>query len=263
MYNRKRNISERFWKKVGILGPDECWLWKAATNKYYGAFTIDGKTWGSNRVAYILTYGNFPDGVEVLHTCVNTLCVNPRHLKLGTRRQAVIERLDRYGYKRENKDEFYPVHIKKERKTPEERFWGKVDKGGDGECWEWLGGYNTHEYGGITVDGKQIGSHVFSYVLHKGAVPDGMVVMHTCDNPHCVNPKHLQAGTWKDNMQDKTEKGRSNYKGISFRLSNEAKSEIIALYATGKYRRTDLAARFSVTQSTIGNVLRASRENGN
>jgi hypothetical protein len=262
MYNRKRNVSERFWEKVDVRGPDECWLWKASTVKYYGAFNIDGKVWSAHCVSYVLAYGEYPEEVEVLHTCTNTLCVNPRHLKLGTRRQAIKDRLDRYGYKREDKEDAYPVHQRRKKKSVEERFWSKVDIGEEDECWEWLGGYNTHEYGGFTVDGKSIGSHVFSYKLSKGDIPEGLVVMHKCDNPHCVNPNHLELGTLKDNSQDRDKKGRGQW-GKSFkRLSEEAKKEIVALYATGKYRRTDLAAMFSVTQATIQNTLKAARENG-
>lgn len=57
-------------------------------------------------------------------------------------------------------------------------------------------------YGKLTLHGKQIGAHVASYILHKGEIPKGLEIMHTCANKLCVNPKHLIAGTHKENMEE-------------------------------------------------------------
>jgi len=94
---------------------------------------------------------------------------------------------------------------------PEERFWRRVDKGGD--CWLWTGSRNAAGYGRFQLagrGGKYVGPHRFSYEMVNGPVPDGMVVMHSCDNPSCVNPAHLSVGTHKDNTADMIAKGRKS-----------------------------------------------------
>lgn len=100
-----------------------------------------------------------------------------------------------------------------------ERFWAKVDRRGPAECWPWLATKNNHGYGMLWA-GKAKGyktlAHRISYELHFGLVPEGdghhgTVVMHTCDNPGCVNPGHLTLGTQGANMADKHAKGRARW----------------------------------------------------
>jgi HNH endonuclease len=84
----KLTIEERFWAKVAIAGPDECWLWTGgATRRGYGAFAIrHGKMVIASRFAWELVRGPIPPGLCVLHRCDNPPCCNPTHLWLGTKR---------------------------------------------------------------------------------------------------------------------------------------------------------------------------------
>lgn len=93
-----------------------------------------------------------------------------------------------------------------------DRFWEKVDKRGPDDCWPWTGAQDGHGYGQL-----QVGTHSnpypekaprVSYVLHYGAIPDGALVCHTCDNRACVNPAHLWLGNYSDNILDCYEKER-------------------------------------------------------
>lgn len=95
-----------------------------------------------------------------------------------------------------------------ERESLEKRFWKKVKKGKDNECWSW-NGCIIHGYGRIQEKNKIFVASRISYKLHKGDIPKGMFVCHSCDNPSCVNPKHLWLGTSEDNMQDMVKKNRN------------------------------------------------------
>lgn len=103
-----------------------------------------------------------------------------------------------------------PLGGVKNHATPEERFWRFVEKF-DG-CWKWTGNKKPNGYGVLSRGSKADGyylAHRFSWMLHNNAeIPNGMFVMHKCDNPECTNPEHLTIGTAKDNTQDMISKGR-------------------------------------------------------
>lgn len=97
------------------------------------------------------------------------------------------------------------------KRPPEERFWEHVEKRpGDG-CWEWTGGKTPDGYGGF--DGHR--AHRFSYTLVHGFLLPSLCVCHKCDNPSCVRPDHLFAGTRTDNMRDMVAKGRSGHQKMT------------------------------------------------
>jgi len=78
---------------------------------------------------------------------------------------------------------------------------------GDG-CWEWQASKKRRGYGQFWCKGKNRVASRVAYRHFKGPIPDGMCVCHTCDNPGCCNPAHLWLGTYTDNMQDASTKGR-------------------------------------------------------
>lgn len=92
------------------------------------------------------------------------------------------------------------------RKGIEDRFWGKVEK--TATCWLWQGHLSRGGYGHFAVGSRPIKAHRFAYSLINGEIPDGLVVLHSCDTPACVNPDHLSVGTDSDNQRDSVQKKR-------------------------------------------------------
>lgn len=81
------------------------------------------------------------------------------------------------------------------------------------ECWEWTDTFAKDGYGRFYINGKTIGAHRASYLIYKGDIVNNLFVLHSCDNPKCVNPEHLWLGTQKMNMDDAKQKGRLNNGG--------------------------------------------------
>lgn len=88
-------------------------------------------------------------------------------------------------------------------------FWAKVDRRGPSECWLWTGFLNNRGYGRLTRKPRHLFAHRAAWELTYGSVPDGLWVLHRCDNPPCCNPAHLFLGTHQDNMDDMAAKGRA------------------------------------------------------
>jgi len=145
--------------------------------------------------------------------------------------------------------------------TTMERFWNKVNKNTPSGCWEWTGGLNDKGYGRIRVNWILYGAHRFSYYLHhpitKNIKEIEYEVMHTCDNPVCVNPYHLKLDTHANNIKDKVEKGRQLYgqKHPSSKLTDDLAREIIAKNDGSVHIRKILSKEYNISRQRIDDLI--------
>lgn len=100
------------------------------------------------------------------------------------------------------------------------RFWNKVKTGNKDVCWEWMAARNEKGYGIINIRYKTVIATRVVWTIVNGEIPDGIFVLHKCDNPPCCNPEHLFLGTIRDNAIDMASKGRSR-KGKKFWFRGE------------------------------------------
>lgn len=143
------------------------------------------------------------------------------------------------------------------KKSRVDRFWEKVIKAGDDECWHWTGARLKTGHGQFFNGKKVIGAHRYCYEMHEGQIPLGMMVCHSCDVPFCVNPRHLFLGMPSDNMRDRDKKGRQAFgerQGCS-KLTSEQVKQIRNMYNESNISQRSLAAQFNVNQRAIWAVL--------
>ena len=163
----------------------------------------------------------------------------------------------------------------------QQKFWGLVDKtpgfGPNGNCWGWKASKHECGYGYFKIVEHTYKAHRVSYRLAYGAIPVNLYVLHSCDNPSCVNPKHLWIGTAADNTSDMMQKGRhrppklyGNKNGHytkpektprgehnwNAKLTEKKIFEIRSKHAKGAHTQQKLADAYAVSPSLISRIIR-------
>lgn len=156
-------------------------------------------------------------------------------------------------------------------------FWSHVQKS-DG-CWEWVGARNPNGYGNHHAQGRTRKAHRVSWEMEYGPIPEGMLVLHRCDNPPCVRPDHLFLGTQRDNLRDAIAKGRwnspkrvrsyavtaqklsarsgpSGESNPNARLTAAEVASIRTRYASGLESQSRIAADYGITQVNVSHIVR-------
>jgi len=141
---------------------------------------------------------------------------------------------------------------------PADRFWAMVDRRGPDDCWPFQGSPGPDGHIRLVLPEGRVFVHRFSWELHRGPIPEGMLVCHKCDNPPCVNPAHLFLGTHADNMADRNQKGRqARQRGEACgtaKLTEDKVREIRRLASEGSSPAA-LAVAFGVSERHIKNIV--------
>jgi predicted XRE-type DNA-binding protein len=222
----------KFLQYIDKHGEDECWGWKGRFTKYgAGLFTIehtiDGKriveTYFANRFSYEYFTGNKITTRYLDNVCERRDCINPKHLR--------------------------PRDF-------DARFWENTDRSNG--CWNWLGTINKSTgYGDITINHESVATHRVAYEVYNGVkIPDGKMVLHSCNTRACINPAHLRIGTHDDNMQDMVDCGHSckGERNANVVLSELEVREIKNHLSTRELSQSNIAERYEISISTVKDI---------
>jgi len=222
-------IIKKFWDNVEKT--KSCWNWTGFLDKsglpiiQYSTENKSCKSYSPRRVSLTLAGQILDTTAHVKPWCRNKLCVNPSHLAHGD----------------------------------EARFWAKVQKMGDDDCWAWIAAQDKDMYGKFRLceNGKKIDvrAHQYAYYLATGFMPHALHVCHTCDHPYCVNPSHLFLVTIQENTQDRHQKGRDakGEKSGNAKLTANKIQEIRKLRKEGM-SLAQLSSQFQVSKTTISGI---------
>lgn len=256
-YNRVP-IEGRFAQSV-VRGEtdDSCWEWSGSRqgSGYATISAVSSETGkSSNRPAHRFAYEHFvgpiPAGMVVRRSCKSRVCCNPTHLYLQQMEHVGLENAGKVfrDYARE------PLQVRYER---------YVTRSSDLDaCWGWSGGFASYGYGQLAPPGGSrsgngpLRAHRVSYELHCGPIPEGMHVLHRCDNPPCSNPRHLFLGTGPDNSADMAAKGRSTLGGRNpnAKITMEIARAIRADRETG-LTYEEIGKRYDIRASNVWHIV--------
>jgi len=136
------------------------------------------------------------------------------------------------------------------------RFWGHVRVLGQDECWPWMAS-RTSGYGEFWVSKTlHARAHRVAWTISNGTIPNGLFVLHRCDNRPCCNPRHLFVGTSKDNVRDMVQKDRHTRgeRNGQVVLTEAAVRDIVSRYVSGERSRM-IAAAYGVSHSLVSRIV--------
>lgn len=139
--------------------------------------------------------------------------------------------------------------------APEDRIlfygWTVTDTG----CWEFNGPRTNARYGKLKINRRATMVHRLAYELWVGPIPEGLHILHSCDNPPCMNPEHLRPGTAKENMQDRERRGRRNITGERNSRAKLTWEQVGEIRDSSEFDRV-LALKYGVSKATISLICR-------
>lgn len=134
------------------------------------------------------------------------------------------------------------------------RFNSKVHRELSNDCWAWAGStFDDRGYGVFTLCRRVVRAHRFAwYAAHLQPIPAGMVIRHSCDNPRCVNPRHLLLGTQQDNVDDRNDRGRT-CRGEAHPNAKLSDADVVAIQADPRPQRA-IARTYGVARTLVQRI---------
>lgn len=252
----KVSDSDRLLSKVDELV--DCWIWRGGCRFRLGDSSCDPR-----RASWIIQNGPIESNICITNTCENSECVNPDHLKAVDKSQHVrsIKRSE------PRKIEFYPLADNQQSVVrgiqtllipvltgrQRIRFLSRLDK--TDECWLWTCESKDKGYGYVTFNGKSYLSHRVSYAIHHHVNPGNFIVDHTCNNPPCCNPAHLELVTPKENAQRMVAQGRHQVGRGHTIVPTEHHHQIVDGITLRKKTMSQVAQQYGVGRVCISRIV--------
>lgn len=236
-------------KRVEKRGPSQCWPWTGRLESGRPArIRVPGnkdERVHPHRAIWEIEHGIIPDGLALVKTCRNVLCMNTRHMKPGQCTD-LLKGAEADWYSTGNLNE---IGLK--------RFWSKVKRRGKDECWEWNAGLARDGYGKFNLMHTTAPAHRVAWIIKNGPLDPSVYATHKCDNRKCCNPDHIVAGSAQSNMDDKMERERwtgGHPGGTHRRLTQQQVIAIRTRFAAGDTQR-GMAKEFGVAAMTIHAIV--------